>query len=242
MDTFSLGAFDGERPDSVDGWADRIFSALQQFRELDEATLANWFAVGTTKAASMARPLGMDRNSLKQAIERGRVLSESGEWITDLGYSLSAWNGREDAPLRLTIHVCRHGYGLPNLFMLDLGAGPAGVGPQAVDPERLKLVVEAVARTIDPSWIVVDFVRPGVRPWMSWYLYLRGDVLAGIELPAVMEPKKVGQHGWMIGLPAPVAATDSIAVAAARDIDELIVAARLQLPNIPRPVRASNRP
>jgi hypothetical protein len=240
IDRFDIIAIDGERPESLDQWADRVFKTLRGVIGTGHPTLVHWYAVADTKAEALAWPVGEDRDDLKVRLERGRALSDDGHWVEDLGYSLYAWNGRDDHEIRLSINVCRHGFGLPNWFSLALGEGPPGIGPNSVDGQYLDPLFEVIADGFDPAWAVLrssahlHVVRPGVRPWMSWKLYLRGGDLSGIDLPAGVCRRRIGDNGWLFSLPLPVDPRNEESLRVARQMDEALAAANLPIPEIPR--------
>jgi hypothetical protein len=237
---FSLRAIDGERGDDLDAWAARLSRLLDSWRELDEGLLGSWFATARSKAGSLKLPVGYDAEQVMAFLRKGRSLNIHRRPMPDLGYHASAWNGVDAVPLRFLMHCCRHGVGLPNGFELELKEDASGGRPNGVSSDLLEAMVIAVAEALEPAWVEVTsrehgrLRENGLRPFMSWFLYLRGQAAASALLPDWVRRNKVGMIGWLLALPAPVVVADEVSVARALAVDKALSRVPLDIPIIPR--------
>ena len=164
-----VGAYWSVRRESREEVARRLTRLLSSFANA-EPTLSEWFLKGRTKAsARTALEIDVAAIASKLKVNRRDV---GGEVISELGFSLGLWNGR-NASLAVTMGA--YSQHIRNSAVLSFMDAPAHF--DSMDWKRL---LDAFVRELDPDQAVVttsDFLaqRGAANPWEAgWFTYFRG--------------------------------------------------------------------
>lgn len=178
-----VGAYWGDRYESVDECADRFVSCLVALAKVHHL-LSTWFH-GEGRSAAGWHALVPDHETLRALLLEGRSRAHTGLVIEDFGYTVALWNR---APVSVGLGATVGSYpatvGLGNSFRLGLPPA-AGDGGELYEP--------AVARSI--MLALVDSWDPDFATWQSMELYnaQNREALWNPQVWTSREPK----IGWL---------------------------------------------
>jgi hypothetical protein len=97
MEIYFLGAYWGDRKESVEECANRVVECLSAIPKCDEA-FSRWYLTGRSRKEALEGEFLVTREAVKQQLLKGRNRRDvGGEVIENLGFSLNLWNGGKDS-------------------------------------------------------------------------------------------------------------------------------------------------
>jgi len=183
------------RPETIVSCASRFASMLERLARV-HPLLDDWRRQANTRAAAYkpfcAMPPRLDE--LASILERGRHFrSITGELSPELGYSASAWNGR-DEPQSLSFMLDVGVYYQRRLYPNDVSLLGLRPGSELIDPALLGRVLLTIAECWEADWGVVetwgytgltlDENDKPLLPYGGWLTYLAPAMAAKISPPA----------------------------------------------------------
>jgi hypothetical protein len=210
------------------------------FTGLAEAhpAFAHWNRKANSRAAAnkpfCAMPPNVDE--LTEIFEKGRRFKDvPREPWPELGYSVYAWNGRDDA-CGISLDVHAGSYSLqrpePNSIFLQLhGAQPGN--EDFINAKALTRTLIAIAEAWDANWGTVetweykgkkrDADGQLLRPWGGWITYLAPHYAGRISLPPAVRAEPTAGGGLVIvATEAPFTVADPAHVAALDALQEAL--------------------
>jgi hypothetical protein len=185
VDTYYIGAYWGDRGESVDVCARRAARLLAGLAACD-GMFARWYEKGRSRSDALSREVGASEGALRDLLLSGRNRKDAdGGVIERLGFGLSLWTGGEDgesADLMIKCGLHAATPGLMNSCVIGLPhKGDAADRLLRVEP--LLKILKAVVETWEPDWAVVNsrnfrekisraFRKVARQPAVGWMLYL----------------------------------------------------------------------
>ena len=207
-------AYWGSRPESTSACAARLARMIEELRSVHPA-FERWLHKGLT-AKQWNKPLCSTppkTEELTQVFEKGRFYTDVGhELMADLGYSVSAWNGRRDG-YGCSFHCRPGGWGLPryfpNSFSLDLHTRTMA-NADFINAAVFGATLRAIVTAWDADWGRVyewNYTNPIMRParkedippfWSGWIVYLAARFAERISVPRGVIANEVPGHGLLL--------------------------------------------
>lgn len=191
-----LGAYWGPRPASLEACAEKVARTLDRLGEAS-VILRTWYRQGRTKSEALAARVEPDASHLRTLLEQGRNVTDVGDRvIKELGYSLSAWNGRDEPYATFSTQCGGWSHWVSNSFVVDLPS-PSGIGTELYEPRVARTLIHTLIEVWEPDWAtfasrsmrVGEQERQRGGPRVGWLTYLSprfGDI-PSIPPPATIE-------------------------------------------------------
>lgn len=231
--TYQLSAFWGPRSENAAACATRLARMLTDLTTIHPA-FTLWNRGGRSRATSNRPFCAMPPNleELTGIFEKGLAHRDvpRDPW-PEMGYSIGAWNGRDDAcGVSLRVHAGAY-YNHPEPNSVGMQVPPTQPGNEDfINAKVLARVLVAIATAWDASWGVIeswDYKGRNtnangqfLRPWGGWITYLSAPYANRIATPpptAAVEPVAGGglvivatPEPFTVANPAHVAALDAI--------------------------------
>ncbi len=181
----------------MDSAADRLLRLLAALHQIDPY-FGPWFRKGGSKQQARQRPVETTPEALRKLVQDGVNRNADGEIMSELGYSVSVWDGRDDG-CWLSVRCGITTPLFPNVLQFYFPTNPA-VLPSLLDKDRSAQILEAAVLAWEPDWANIaseayldslpEKPRPTQSPWPGWMLYVaarRGDV-PPLTPPAEVRP------------------------------------------------------
>jgi hypothetical protein len=210
--TYQLWAFWGPRPEGAHSCAPRLARMFTDLAETHSA-FARWNRGGRSRATANKPFCMMPPNidELTQIFEKRLAHKDDppDPW-PEMGYSVSAWNGRDDTRgILLIAHTGCYTDHIPepnNVFM-QIPVVQSG-NEDFVNAAVLTRALVAIAEAWEPNWGVIDTRdyknrrRDAngqlLRPWGGWITYLAAHYAGRISLPPAMRVEPTAGRGLII--------------------------------------------
>lgn len=207
IESYLIGAYWGPREETVEACAERLCLFLECLGRCDPL-FEDWFEKGRSRKDDLKRRVQTnDRKAMEALLLKGRIYSDDGRLMEDLGFQVGLWTGDQQGEVA-TLSVSCGSYALrPGINSCVIKPPPIGAGASRIlQVQLLTELVRCVVSAWEPNWGVVtssdsrDLVyRPHKRsPVVGWLTYLsttRGKV-PSMELP--VQIKSIGDLGVLI--------------------------------------------
>ncbi len=206
MSDFYVGAYWGQRKETIDACADRLHSFLAALSALHSG-FGLWYKLGKSRRHAKRIEIEFNnRSCLLELLEGGRNRKDlDKEVVEDLGFHIALWNGGEShtqAGLSVTCGLYSAAPGLGgNRVVIDL---PEELG-ELQQCERMTNLLAATAISWDPDWAGVisrkcrdtrTFVA-GI-PFVDWMLYVSCKMIPNPDVPAPSFVRPINSMGSLI--------------------------------------------
>lgn len=200
-----LGAYWGPRQESADQCAVRLTKCLKEVASVSHI-FASWYETGWSRKEALEKRINpVARDQLSELLRAGRNRRDSDKSIIeDLGFTLSLWNGKEDAQevsFRCHCGCYSNVQGLGNSVVLDF---PEVLGDLAEKERALKALM-AVVRAWEPDWAgIISHESVDARPFtpgspfVDWMIYLNQTNIDASELPSSASVVSVDGKGTIV--------------------------------------------
>ena len=207
-------AYWGDRPESTSACAKRLARLFEELRQIHPA-FARWFHKGDT-SKEWNTPLCSVPPMIKEltsVFEGGRFYTDVGhDLMPDLGYSVDAWNGRQDdyaCSFRTKAGGWSQVRNFPNNFSLDFRTRTIANADLA-NAAVLGAMLRAIVTAWDADWGRVydwHYKNPIMRPerqedtppfWSGWIVYLAARFADRISVPRGVVAEEIPGHGIML--------------------------------------------
>jgi Immunity protein 52 len=204
METYFLGAYWGDRKESVEQCTGRVVACVSALGKCDPA-FSRWFSGGRSRKEALEREVHITPETVKELLLRGRNRKDiGGEVIEDLGFSMSLWNGGEHCQgVGLRVQ-CGAYTGNPNLGNSCVVELPSEGSPseRLLTVNTLLCLMRAVAESFDPDWATVipdSLVRTmkfvPSKPTPGWLFYAANRVLPSVLIPPAVRAVDIMNRG-----------------------------------------------
>lgn len=227
--TYRLSVRWGQREESLSRCASRFANMLEALATL-HPLLSDWRRQAQTRAAAYEPfcrvPAGLDE--LKNILRAGRhFTSASKELMPELGYSIRAWNGRNELQtlsLRLDVGSYAH-----RLYLNSVRIEGFREGNNLLDARLLKHVLLTIATCWGADWgVVEDWAYMGrtldwndkpLLPYGGWLTYLARGLAEKVSPPPDVHSERTADGGLLmlvseepfdVGDPVHVARLDAV--------------------------------
>jgi len=189
-ESYYVGAYWGDRRESIDDCSNRLFNCLLKLRNCDEI-FRNWYRTGCSRKQALERKIPIDTLNLRKLLDKyGRHATDIGnKTIEDLGYCINIWNGEsmERGEVGLSISCGLHSElsELVNCCVINLPYEGLSL-ERIVKSDMFVKILSSVVSSWEPDWAVATpesvrdlFKVPHRSPYYGWVLYLserRGKV------------------------------------------------------------------
>jgi Immunity protein 52 len=204
METYFIGAYWGDRKESVDACTDHVVRCLSALAKCDPA-FSRWYRLGGSRKEAMERRFDVTQGAVKQLLLAGRNRRDIGkEVIEDLGFRISLWNGEEDAQDASFSAESGLSAGNPNLCNSCVINLPSEGPPseRLLRVEALLCLMRAVVDGFDPDWATVmpDSLLQRIRlvpnrPTPGWLFYISNRLFPGVNIPNTVRVVNVASQG-----------------------------------------------
>jgi len=230
--SYKLWGFWGARSESTHQCAARLANMLVTLSAVHPA-FTKWNQQGSSVAEAQAAFCEMPpkNDELTEIFDQGRHYTDIGDKpMSQLGYDVSAWNGREDG-YALHFHINAGAYARrrdTNSVFFQLPRLRDST-QDLVNATTLKRVLLAVALPWEVDWAVIetwdyrgkrlDSEERPLHPWAGWITYLSQRYARNITLPSTAIVERIADGGlvmlatdqpFTVANPAHVAALDAM--------------------------------
>lgn len=196
MDNFYLGAYWGDRRESLSECADRLAQCLTALGEIDDL-LQNWYLRGKSRT-SATMPVGLDPEVLGGLLAKGVNRRDvGGEVLDDLGFSIDLWNrARPAIAMGGTVGAHAVASGVVNSFTIELPT-PNGEAERLFEPGAAQRILESIVDAWEPAWATWTSARlrnlqytTAPTPVLGWMTYFSRPISVDLDEATV---KPLGQ-------------------------------------------------
>jgi len=178
---FFLGAYWGPRPEALDVAAVRVSRFVESLAVVHQ-DFGTWCRKGQSSDSAKAPVALTDTSAAAEMLAAGQNRRDIGEGVLhELGYRISAWNGRSDAvELSLT---CGAYVNRPTANNVLLKFPPMDVANRSYGPALYVDVMRSVVESFEPDWATFTThnlrTAQGARPGeltVGWLTYVRRPI------------------------------------------------------------------
>lgn len=219
MDSFYLGAYWGNRPESAARCGVRLAKCVASLSVIDVA-LGSWYLCGESLETAFT-PVAPDPESLSQILTDGVFRRDRDDVIIEeLGFTFEFWNGsKPTVALSGAVGAYPSFSGIVNRLLLEFSP-PEDEALRLYEPSVAEAILDAVIDAWDPTWATwtsnslrkVQGAAPR-EPVIGWMTYLTMPI--GTDIPGAGMRSLSG--GTAIRIGRDVRQVDEIAVLKVRN-------------------------
>jgi hypothetical protein len=226
MQKFMLGAYWDARADNLEKCTGDAALFLARLTKIDPL-LANWYERGRSRKDALAKKVDILRaQELQGLLLAGRNRRDvSGEFIDELGFKLSLWNGAdvEESEALVSIHCGANSERIGNSVIIDLPY-------QSETSEwvrKASILLALTAEVWQPNWAGIMSKKAmrersfdGDNPFVDWMVYVPRKI-ASVPAPGRVE-KLNGLGSVVVVQPHPPIGDDDEELARIQQVERLL--------------------